>query len=406
MTLVNLAVVCGVTAAAPLLVALVPGRVVPGIVIEILAGLVLGPHGVGAFAIDPAVDTLALLGLAFLFFLAGLEIDLTTIRGWLLARSVVAYGLGCLLAAGIALGLYGVGAVDAPALVAVALSATGLGLVVPILRDADLLRTSNGQAVAAAASVAEFTAVVILALGFSSGRDPLLNAGILAALAALAVTVAAVGRRLGAHTVVTAVLDRLSGGTSQLRVRLSVATVVCFAALALALGLEVVLGAFFAGGILNVLDRGMKDPAFRGRLDGIGYGFLVPVFFVTSGARLDFSTLSWWPDALVVVALTLALLLARGLPALVLHLEPRSAAVGAGLLCAMSLPFIVTAVQLGLAQGRLSSATATSLTAAGLLGVCLFPAAGVRLLERAGSPANRGVDERTDAHEAQLSSQP
>ena len=395
MTLVNVAIIAGVAAATPLLAVLVPGRAVPGIVIEILAGLVLGPHGLGWISLDPAVDTLAVLGLAFLFFLAGLEIDLVTIRGRLLTRSLMGYGFSVLLAGVIATVLSRWGVLDAPALVAVALSATGLGLVVPILRDADLLRTPNGQAVAAAAGVAEFSAVLILALGFSSGRDPLLNVGLLATLAGLAVTVAAAGRGLGAHGGVTETLDRLSGGTSQLRVRLSVALVVSFAALALALGLEVVLGAFFAGGILNVLDRGMKDPMFRARLDGIGYGFLVPFFFITSGSRLDLSSLSWWPDVLVVVGLTLSLLVVRGLPALVLPLTPRVAALGGGLLCATSLPFIVTATQVGLAQGRLTPATATVLTAAGLIGVCLFPAAGVRLLrsdiEPAGASAMPGT---------------
>ena len=386
MTLANVAAVAGIAAATPVLVQLVPRRVVPGLVVEILAGLALGPHGLGWITIDPAVDTLALLGLAFLFFLAGMEIDLSTIRGWLLARSLTAYALSVALAGAIATPLSLLGVLGAPALVAVALSATGLGLVVPILRDADLLRTANGQAVAAAASVAEFSAVVILALGFSSGQDPLLNVALLATLAGLAVVVAATGRRLGAHRLVTTTLDRLSGGTSQLRVRLSVATVVCFAALALALGLEVVLGAFFAGGILNVLDRGMKDPAFRGRLDGIGYGFLVPVFFVTSGARLDLSSLPAWPGSLVVLSLTLALLVARGVPAFLLPVTPRAAVLGAGLLCATSLPFIVTAAQLGLEQGRLTPAVATAMTAAGLIGVCLFPATGARLLRPVPSP--------------------
>ena len=184
----------------------------------------------------------------------------------------------------------------------------------------------------------------------------------------------------------TALVDRLSGGTTQLRVRLSVALVVGFAALAQRLGLEVVLGAFFAGGILNVLDHGMRDREFRGRLDGIGYGFLIPVFFIVSGARLDLSALSWWPDALVVVPLlTATLLVARGLPAFVLRLDSLQQTVGVGLLCATSLPFIVTATQVGLAQGRLDPATAAAVTTAGLIGVCLFPALGVRALRRPGA---------------------
>ena len=180
----------------------------------------------------------------------------------------------------------------------------------------------------------------------------------------------------------TALVDRLSGGTTQLRVRLSVALVVGFAALAQGLGLELVLGAFFAGGILNVLDHGMRDREFRGRLDGIGYGFLIPVFFIVSGARLDLSALNWWPDALFVVPLlTVTLLVARGFRHCCFT-GPRQRQSGS-VCSATSLPFIVTATQVGLAQGRLDPATAAAVTTAGLIGVCLFPALGLQNLRRA-----------------------
>lgn len=386
MSLLNLAAVVALGAATPLLARAVPRGIAPGIVVELLAGLVIGPHGLGWISVDGPVDTLAQLGLAFLFFLAGLEIDLGAIRGRVLRRSLVAYVAGLVLALGATMALHALGLVTSPVLLAVALSATGLGLVIPLLRDARLLTTPTGRVVAAAASVAEFTAVVVLALGFSSGHTPLLNVSLLGVLVALTLVVAVAGRRLGARAAVTALVDRLSGGTTQLRVRLSVALVVGFAALAQRLGLEVVLGAFFAGGILNVLDHGMRDHEFRGRLDGIGYGFLVPVFFIVSGARLDLSALSWWPDALVVVPLlTATLLVARGLPAFVLRLDSLQQTVGVGLLCATSLPFIVTATQVGLAQGRLDPATAAAVTTAGLIGVCLFPALGVRALRRPGA---------------------
>ena len=176
----------------------------------------------------------------------------------------------------------------------------------------------------------------------------------------------------------------------QLRVRLSVALVVGFAALAQRAGLEVTLGAFFAGGILNVLDGTMRDAQFRGRLDGIGYGFLIPVFFVTSGARLDFSALRLWPDALLLVpALLLVLLVARGLPEVLLRVgDSPGQRLGAGLLCATSLPFVVTAAQLGVATGRLPTSAAAVLTTSALVGVCLFPALGVARL--------RGVRARTN----------
>ena len=392
MSLLNVAVVAIVAAIAPALSRSVPRGLAPGVVVEILAGLVLGPHVLGWISVDAPSDTLAALGLAFLFFLAGLEIDLGVIRGALLLRSMAAYVAGLGLALAMAAILNSWGLVRAPALVAVALSATGLGLVIPLLRDARLLQTPAGRLVAAAASVAEFSAVVVLALGFGEGHSPGVSVALLGSLVILTVVVTAAGRRLGARGAVTALVDRLSGGASQLRVRLSVALVVGFAALAQRLDLEVVLGAFFAGGILNVLDHGMRDREFRGRLDGIGYGFLIPIFFIVSGARLDPSALRWWPDALVVVpTLSLALLVARGLPVLLFRLDQANETLGVGLLCATSLPFIVTATQLGLAQGRLDATTAAALTTAGLLSVCVFPALGVRALQRTGRPSLSSV---------------
>ncbi len=389
MSVLNLAAVVALGAATPLVSRAALRGVAPGIVIELLTGLAVGPHGVGWVALDGPVETLAQLGLAFLFFLGGLEIDLGAIRGLVLLRSLEAYAAGLLLALGCTFTMHGLGLVSGPALLAVALSATGLGLVVPLLRDASLIATPSGRLVTAAASVAEFSAVVVLALGFSTGRTPLLNVSLLGVLVLLTLVITVAGRRLGARAAVTALVDRLSGGTTQLRVRLSVALVVGFAALAQRLGLEIVLGAFFAGGILNVLDHGMHDRELRGRLDGIGFGFLIPIFFIVSGARLDLSALTLWPDALLVVPLlTAGLLIARGLPAYLFRLDSWKETVGVGLFCATSLPFIVTATQVGIAQGRLDAATAAAVTTAGLIGVCFFPAAGLRAL-RTGSDAAR-----------------
>ncbi len=387
MTLANTAIISLLAVAAPLLTRVTRLTAVPVIVVELLLGLVAGPHGLGWVQIDGAVNTLALLGLTFLFFLAGLEVDLSQIRGALLGRSLVGYLLGLAIALACSAALTAAGLLHAPVLVAIALSATGLGLVVPILRDSALIKTTNGSQIIAFASVAEFAAVVLLALAFSSGSGPLGSLILLAALAVLAIAVTVLGKQISRSLGVTSLVDGLSGGTVQLRVRLSVALVICFAALAQLGGLEVVLGAFFAGGILNVLDESMSDPSFRARLDGLGYGLLIPIFFVTSGARLDLSALSLWPDALLLVPLlVLTLVLARGLPEVVLRLgESTSHRLGAGLMCATSLPFIVTAAQVGVASGRLVPSTAAAMTTAGLIGVLLFPAIALPLLRRGAS---------------------
>jgi Kef-type K+ transport system membrane component KefB len=386
MTLANVAIISLLAVAAPVLARTFRHAAVPVIVVEILLGIAVGPHGLGWVEVDAGVDTLALLGVTFLFFLAGLDVDLGKIRGTVLGRALAGWVLGLAIALAVALALGAEGLLDAPILVAIAFSATGLGLVVPILRNADLARTPEGVQIVALASVAEFAGVVLLALAFSSGSSPVGTLILLAALAALAVTVTVLGERFRRARGVSAVIDGLSGGTVQLRVRLSVALVIGFAALAQLGGLEVVLGAFFAGGILNVLDSSMSDPTFRAQLDGIGYGFLIPLFFITSGARLDFSALSLWPDAVLLVPLLVTtLLVSRGAPALVLRAGDTVARrVGAGLLCATSLPFIVTAAQVGVSSGRLDASTAAAMTTAGLIGVLLFPAIGVPLLRRPG----------------------
>ena len=395
MSLLNVAVVAVLAALTPLLGRLIPRGVVPVVVVEILLGLVTGPHVLGWFSLDPALDTLALLGVAFLFFLAGLEVDLTALRGAVLALAVLAYAVGLVVAVVCALGLWRIGLVQAPWLVGVAFSATGLGLVIPILRTADLLGTPVGRTVVAGASVAEFAAVVVLAVSAGAGDSRLTSVALLALLAAAAVAVTLAAERLRAVRGLTRVVDRLSGGTAQVRIRLAVALVIGFAALAQAGGLEVVLGAFFAGGILNVLDAGgMADPSFRGRLDGIGYGFLIPLFFVVSGARLDFSALgSGVASVVLVLLLVLTGLLARGAAAVVYrrgHLT--SPTPGTALMFATSLPFVVTAGQIGVSAGRLTPATAAGMTTAALLGVCVFPALGVALLRR---PAPGGAAAET-----------
>ena len=148
--------------------------------------------------------------------------------------------------------------------------------------------------------------------------------------------------------------------TAEIRVRMSVALLIGFVALAERFGLETILGAFLAGAVVSLVDRdSASHPHFRIKLDAIGYGFLVPVFFVASGVRLDLQGLLAQPSALLrVPVFLLALLVVRGLPAL-LYLSDlgRHATIAAGLLQATSLPFLVTAATIGMQVGTISSVT-------------------------------------------------
>jgi len=395
----NLLAVLAIAFAAPLLLGFAPRVRVPAVVLEIVAGIVLGPSVLGWIEADLVVRIVAVLGLAFLLFLAGLEIDVHRLRGRLLRTALLGYVIT--LAVGLAAGgaFKAAGWVDSSLLLAITLSATSLGLVVPVLKDAGQAGTQLGQTTIAASSVADFAAVLLLSLLFStmaggSTGSRLVLLGVFVALVVLAAVVVAVsGRsmRLGA------VLERLQDTTAEIRVRAAVLLLIGFVVLAERFGLESILGAFLAGAVVGLLDADSSShPHLRVKLEAIGFGFLIPVFFVASGLRLDIRGLIDSPPALLRVPLfLLALLAARGLPALLyVPSVGRRPAVAAALLQATSLPFIVTATQIGVAVGLMEPVTAAGLVCAGLLSVLVFPAAALGLVRRPGVPAEiTGPDE-------------
>ncbi len=385
----NLLVVTLIALASPLCLGFVPRLRLPAVVLEIVAGVVVGPSVLGWVEADVVVSIVAVLGLAFLLFLAGLEIDLARLRGSVLRLAIVGYAVT------LALGLIVGGALDAagwissPVLLAVALSATSLGLVVPVLKDAGRLDSALGLTVVAAASVADFAAIVLLSLFFSTSESGTGTRVALLLLFAALVGVTAVAALTVSHSMsLSAVVTRLQDTTAEIRVRAAVLLLVGFVALAAKLGLETILGAFLAGAVVGLVDRDTSShPHFRTKLEALGYGFLIPVFFVSSGLRLDLAGLLDHPSALArVPVLAVALLVVRGVPALMLARQhDRRSVAAAGLLQATSLPFLVTASQIGVATGTMSQTTAAALVCAGLLSVVAYPALALALLRDAGA---------------------
>jgi Kef-type K+ transport system membrane component KefB len=385
----NLFAVALIALLAPLLLGLAPRLRIPAVVLEIVAGIVIGPHGLGLVEVDLPLQIVSLLGLGFLLFLAGLEIDVHRLRGTVLRLAVLGYvvTLGLGIAAGVAFSA--AGWVHSALLVAVTLSATSLGLVVPVLKDAGKADGEVGQFTIAAASVADFAAVLVLSLVFSteggSAGERLVMVGL---FALLVVVVGLVVATAGRSQRIGTVLVRLQDTTAEIRVRAAVVLLVAFVALAEQFGLETILGAFLAGAVVGLVDRDSSShPRFRIKLEALGYGFLIPVFFVTSGLRLDLRGLVDDPAALARVPLfLLALLVVRGVPALLAaRTLGRRFTVAAGLLQATSLPFIVTATQIGVVTGLMAPVTAAALVCAGLLSVLVFPAVALVLLRQPAS---------------------
>lgn len=374
---VNLLGVLVIALVAPLTLGFAPRLRVPAVVLEIVLGIVVGPSVLGWLEPDLAVQIVALLGLAMLLFLAGLEIDVRQLRGRLLGYSVLGFALSILVGWGAGSLLSTAGWLDDPLLLAVTVSATSLGLVVAVLKDAGAVQSRLGQTTIAASSVADFAAVLLLSLVFSGmGGEPGARILMLGLFVGLVVMVAVAVNLSSRSMSLGDVLVRLQDTTAEIRVRGAMVLLLAFVVFAENFGLESILGAFMAGAAVGLVDRdAVSHPYFRVKLEAIGYGFLIPVFFVSSGLRLDVSGLFASGSALArVPVLVLVLLLARGLPAL-LYLRwfgaRRTAAVA--LLQATSLPFIVTATQIGVLTGRLEPTTGAGLVCAGLVSVLVFP---------------------------------
>ena len=390
-SLTNLLIVSVVAFAAPFVLGLFPGVRLPSVILEIVAGIVVGPSALGIVEADQTVSVIALIGLTFVLFLAGLEIDFARLRGPVLRLTVLGFALSFGVAVLASLGLGAAGLVDTPLLVAIILCATSLGVLVPVLKDAGEIASTFGQLIIAAASIADFGAIILLTIFFSGEGGTGSTLLLLGSLFALAAVVFVVVRGAERSARIRADLVRLQDTTAQIRVRAALVLFVGFAAVAQELGLEAILGAFIAGAIVSLVDgdRVMTHPDFRRKLEAIGFGFFIPVFFVTSGVRFDLDALTASASNVAMVPVFLgALLLVRGLPALVYRrvLDGAHTAI-AGILQATSLPFIVAATAIGMDLGLIDAAASAALIGAGLLSVLLFPLAGLLLLRRSAPDA-------------------
>jgi Kef-type K+ transport system membrane component KefB len=391
-TFTSLLIVVAIAFAAPLLLGLFPSAGLPAVVLELVAGTVIGPSGLGWVEVDATIEVLAFIGLAFLLFLAGLEIDFKQLRGRVLRLAATGYGLSFALAVGLSLALSGAGLVDTPLFVAILLSATSLGVIVAVLKDAGEISSTFGQLVIAAGTIADFGAIILLSVFFTGEGGAGATIFLIGVLVAMGGVVYLAVRGGEDSMRIRDDLLRLQDSTAQIRVRGAFVLLVAFAAIAETLGLEVILGAFAAGALLSLLDRDemMTHAAFRTKLEAIGFGVFIPVFFITSGLRFDLAALFASGSTIAMVPIFLAVLLVvRGLPALLLYrsvVSERQAAV-AGLFQATSLPFIVAGTMIGLDLGLIDAAGSAALVASGLLSVVIFPALGIGLLRRPAATA-------------------
>jgi Kef-type K+ transport system membrane component KefB len=383
----SLAIVAAAGFAAPLALGLFPQLRLPSVVLEIVLGILIGPSVLGWAKADEPVTVMALIGLSFLLLIAGLEVDFNRFRGRLLEVT----GLGFLVSVGLGLlagfGLDAAGVVHAPLLVAIMFSATGLGIVIAVLKDAQAVESGFGQLVIAGSSIAEVGTIVLLTLFFSGASSSVGAKLVLFGLfGLLCVCVALTVLGIEHSMRVMQALVRLQDTTAQIRVRAAFVLLAVFVVLAEKFGLEAILGAFLAGAIIKLVDRdeAMTHPQFRQKLEVVGFGVFIPFFFVSSGVRYDAGALFGSASTLARVPLFLVILLAvRGLPALLYRpLVQRREVAASALLQATSVGLFVVGTQIGQDMGLISAANAAALIAAGLLSVVLFPLGALTILRR------------------------
>ena len=386
-TVMGLLVVVFIAFLAPFLIYITRMRFIPAMVLEIVLGFIVGPQGLHWVNVDALLSLLSEMGLCYLLFLSGMEVDLERLKGRLLVMMSSGFLLSLIIALLFGLALQAIVPSISPFFIAILLSSTSLGIVMAILKDAGESTTDFGQLVIAGSTVGELGPITLLSLFFSGASSSLSSRVILLGIFFLMLLILSLAifyvRRL---TWFDDMLRRLEDTTAQLSVRASLLVLVAVVAVAVVFGAATILGAFLAGIMLKFALKKSTEAHLRTKLEGLGFGFFVPIFFITSGLTFDLHALLAQRSALLLVPIFLvALLVVRGVPALLYgERMGKQQMVIAALLQGTSLSFIVAATTIGLQLGLITHAIGAALLLAGLLSVIVYPFISLLLLQRSG----------------------
>ena len=389
----SIVVVVVVAALAPIIVDLMPGWIrLPQVVVLLLAGIVVGPS-VAAWADPDPVSLLSSVGLGFLFMLAGYELDPALLREPAGRIAVVSWVASLAVAAALLAGLHAVHVAHSPVVTTIALTTTALGTLLPILRDNDMLGGSFGRYVFGAGAVGELGPILAMAL-FLGTRGSLVEAVALVVFLVIAYVVALLPSRVR-DTRIGAIILRREHSTSQTTLRLSIALLFILLLAASDLGFDNVLGAFVAGMVLRRWSPGHID-LLEAKLDAVGYGFFIPIFFVYSGMTLDIDAIIANPAPVVIFLVVIFVV--RGLPALFWYRNelPRIERVQMVFITATTLPLLVALTAVGVSEGTMTTRAQAHVIGAGVLSVLLFPLIAVAIQQRKVAATEPAPDKRTD----------
>jgi len=372
-----------VAAIAAITVALLPKRMAPPVVVlELVLGIVIGPHVLQLAHTDDFVEFFSNLGLGMLFYFAGYEIDFQRIKGRPLVLGAWAWVISVGLAFGIGGVLAGLGIIVSFLYTGAAMATTAIGTLIPILRDNGELKTRFGTYLLAAGGAGEFGPILLVTLFFST-QSALHESAILVAFVLLAIAIALLSVRLAWQG--WPALERTFEASSQLAVRVTVVLVFGLVLLASDLGLDVLLGGFVAGMITRMALKGHELAVFESKLTAVGFGFFVPFFFVTSGIAFNLDALGS-AEAIAKLALFFVLfLVVRGAPMLLLYRSEMDLRNRAALAfySATELPLVVAITTIAVDAGHMRSSTAAGLVGAAMLSTLVYPFVGMALRKEA-----------------------
>lgn len=379
-----------IAVAAPLLAQTRLGSRVPVVVIEVLLGVLIGPHVLQLIDNNDFLATMRSIGMAAVMFMAGMEIDFNRIQGKPLSFAVRGWFSSVVLAGVVVAVLHVIPDVQAPMMVVIALTTTGLGTLLPILRDSGQLEAPFGRMMLAAGTLGEVGPIVAASLVLSSRYSTWQEFLFLLVFLGLVALAAAIG--VGARPPkVIALLSRTMHASTQLPVRLSLMILGALILIANEFGFEAVFGAFAAGMIVGLATRGPDGEAFRLKIDAVGFGWFAPFFYVGTGIAFDVGALTRdVPTMLLLPTFLVLFLLVRGLPVL---LYRRDLAKGELLPFALStsvtsLGLVVVITHVGLQTNHISPDIARALVGAALLSLLVFPTLSRILLSRAQAVAS------------------
>jgi Kef-type K+ transport system membrane component KefB/Trk K+ transport system NAD-binding subunit len=400
----SLLLITALAAFVPLLASRLRRLRVPIVVGEILAGIIVGQSGLNLIEPSPALDFLATFGFTYLMFLSGLEVDFAALLalknrangGWLSNPLILGLAVFVLTVAGgllVALGLTRVGLIQNPLIMALILSTTSLGIVVPVLKERSLAGSQYGQSLLISALVADFVTLLLISfvvavISHGLTFELLLVLLLLGAFA----TLARVGQLAAGNPRLRRLVEELSHATAQIRVRGAFALMVAFIVLAEWLGTEIILGAFLAGAIISLL-AGREGSDLRMKMEAMGFGFFVPIFFIMVGVRFDLPALLSSPQALLLVPLLLGVAyVVKFLPTLLYRLNfSWRETLAAGALLSSRLSLIIAAAAIALDLGIINQATNASVILVAIVTCTLSPMLFNRLLPPQAIVARRGV---------------